>query len=103
MVKLIVICPPEAQEQLLSVLAEAGLGQLGVYDSWSLASPVTETFRPLPGAEPHEGVIGQRTQVANRRLEFQCPDERWPEMVELICANHPYQSPAIEVIPLLYP
>lgn len=103
MVKIIVICPPEAEAGLLKALGQAGLGHLGAYDCWSLSSEVVESFRPLPGADPADGQIHQIHRAPKRRLEFQCPKAQWPAMVELIKQHHPYETPAIEVLPLLHP
>ena len=85
------------------LLAKAGVGSQGSYDSWSIGFDVTERFRPLETAKPFEGAAGQLSQVRNRRLEFHVPTDQYPSIIQLIQTAHPYETPAIEVIPLLYP
>ncbi|OGG97107.1 MAG: hypothetical protein A2527_13225 [Candidatus Lambdaproteobacteria bacterium RIFOXYD2_FULL_50_16] len=103
MVKLICYCPPEAEELILQTLGDLGVGQFGLYDHWSLSSEVTETFRPLEGANPSKGKLGRLSRVQSRRLEFQCAKADYLRLVEAIKQVHPYQTPAIEVWALLYP
>jgi len=103
LVKLIVYCPPEAQEPILSALAQAGVGRIGAYDSWSIGFGVEERFRPLEGSHPYQGQTGSLTELTVRRLEFQVEDRRYLEVIDLVKAHHPYEVPPIEVLPLLYP
>lgn len=102
-VKVIVYSPLEAADKIRSSLAEIGCGKLGNYDSWSIATEVVERFRPLEGANPTTGKCMKVEKVITERVEVQCLESNWKEVVEKIKTVHPYETPAIEVIPLLYP
>jgi hypothetical protein len=73
----------------------------GHYDQvmWTSA-PGQEQFRPLPGAEPGAGRIGELSRLPSVRLEFVLP--RDPLLLERVLrdgvrAHHPWESPAIFV------
>jgi hypothetical protein len=71
----------------------------GRYDHSAWWSAVgVEQFRPLPGAQPTVGVVGQVERVPTVRLEFVIPRDR--ELLERVLArglipSHPWQEPAI--------
>ena len=103
MVKLIVYCPVISEGPILDALKAAGIGQQGAYDCWSIGFDVTERYRPLANAQPHSGQIGILTEQSCRRLEFHVPKNQYLSIIQQIKAIHPYEVPAIEVTPLLYP
>lgn len=103
MVKLIVYTPKDAEELILRTLASAGVGSSGNYSCWSISMDVTERFQPNQAAQPHQGQAGEISKLANRRLEFQVPESKYLQLIELVRSVHPYETPAIEVVPLLYP
>ncbi|MBN8717674.1 MAG: hypothetical protein ACOY4A_12195 [Pseudomonadota bacterium] len=59
-----------------------------------------EQFRPLPGANPAYGSIGEVAKVASVRLVFTLPrdPQRLARVIELgIRPHHPWEAPAIFV------
>lgn len=66
---------------------------------WTSA-PGSEQFRPLPGAQPTQGVIGELEHSASVRIEF-CiarDEARLQRVIEQgIRPHHPWQVPAIFV------
>ena len=50
-------------------LADAGAGRIGDYDHASFSAPGTGRFRPLEGANPAIGAVGQVESVAEERVE----------------------------------
>jgi len=103
LVKLIIYTPPEAEERILRALANVGVGTSGNYECWAIGFDVTEQFRPTSKAQPFEGSVGALSRQTNRRLEFHVPQSKYLEYIEVVREVHPYETPAIEVIPLLYP
>ena len=91
---LVVFVPTESAEALLDALAAAGAGSVGDYDRCAFTSTGTGTFRPLPGARPVVGEVGRVEHVAETRLELVLPRARRREVLQALCAAHPYEQPA---------
>ena len=101
MVKVTVFVPADNREAVLDAMAGAGGGGIiGNYDRCAFSAPGTGTFRPLPGAQPFIGTIGQPETVAEERLEMLVPEERWPAVVAAMRAAHPYEEVAYDIYPL---
>jgi len=102
MVKLEIFTPPEALSALQEALASIGAGQIGNYDHCLSFSRVQGTWRPLEGAEPYSGKIGQIHQAEELKLEVNCPVVLVQQALKAIRQAHPYEEPVINVIPLLF-
>ena len=99
--KLVVFVPLEALDEVRSALFAAGAGRIGDYERCSWYTEGTGTFRPLPGADPTVGAVGNEERVAEVRLETVFPEERQAELVRALRAAHPYEEPAFDVYALL--
>ena len=70
------------------------------YDRTFSYWPVKGTWRPLPGADPYDGTVG-RIQVSDEvRVEFAVKEKDLEKVLERILQVHPYEEPAIDVIPM---
>ncbi|MDH5560763.1 MAG: hypothetical protein OEY59_07895 [Deltaproteobacteria bacterium] len=103
LVKITILAPINATESILKTLRDSGCGKTAQYDSWSVTSTAVERYRPLNDAKPYIGVTGSLTAGICHKIEVQCRESQWPEIVEKIKKIHPYEKPAIEVVSLLYP
>jgi hypothetical protein len=74
---------------------------MGSYDSAMSYSVVTGCWRPLPGAKPYNGEIGVLTEADEYKVEVCCKTENLEATVKAIKAVHPYETPAINAIPLI--
>jgi ribonuclease HI len=99
--KLVVFVPAEALEAVGDALFAAGAGRIGDYERCSWHTEGTGTFRPLPGANPTVGEVGEEEHVAEVRLETVFPAERHAAVVAALRAAHPYEEPAYDVYPLV--
>ena len=99
--KLVVFVPPSALDAVRTALFAAGAGRIGDYEHCSWFTEGTGTFRPLAGASPTVGRIGEEEQVAELRLETVFPEERHDDVLSALRAAHPYEKPAFDVLPLL--
>ena len=81
-------------------LSAAGAGQIGDYSHCSFASAGTGQFKPLPGANPTIGEVGQLERVAETRLEMVLPRHRRAAVVAALRAAHPYEEPAFDLLEL---
>ena len=100
-VKLEIYVPEAYLGCLREALNELGACHIGKYDCCSYVSAVTGTWRPLPGAEPYGGTVGELCQGAECKMEAVCPRELAAQAVEAVRTLHPYEEPVIHVLPLL--
>lgn len=73
----------------------------GNYDNCMAVSKVTGYWRPLQGANPFEGEVGEICEAEECKVEFCCKREVLKEAVKTIKKVHPYEVPVINVIPIL--
>ena len=95
--KLVVFVPPEALEAVRDAVFAAGAGRIGAYERCSWYTDGTGTFRPLPGASPTVGEVGEEERVQELRLETVFPAERQADVVAALRTAHPYEEPAFDV------
>ena len=97
--KVIVFVPRDAVDAVVDAMASAGAGRLGDYERAAFASEGVGTFRPLPGANPALGRVGDVERVPEARLEMVAPPSRVAAVVAALRAAHPYEQPAFDVLP----
>jgi dinuclear metal center YbgI/SA1388 family protein len=96
--KVIVFVPHDAVEAVVDAMASAGAGRLGDYERAAFASEGVGTFRPLPGAHPTVGRVGDVERVPETRLEMVAPPSLVGAVVAAMRAAHPYEEPAFDVV-----
>jgi hypothetical protein len=102
--QVVVYVPVLSAETLRAAMADAGVGTLGKYDYCSFSSKGTGRFRPLKGANPAIGIVGSIEAVEEERIEamVEVHDEtELRRIIDKIRAAHPYEEPAIHVLPML--
>lgn len=100
-VKLIVFAPVKSADKIRKVLAVAGCGKLGDYDSCSFSSIGWGRFRPLKGSQPVIGRQGKIERVREERIEVLAPRSKVKSIIKLMTAAHPYEEPAFDIVPVL--
>jgi len=95
--KLVVFVPAESLDAVRAALFAAGAGRIGEYERCSGYTEGTGTFRPLPGASPTVGEVGEEEHVAEVRLETVFAAERQDDVVAALRRAHPYEEPAFDV------
>jgi len=96
--KLVVFVPVADAQRLLDALAAAGAGRIGDYDRAAWWTEGTGTFRPLPGANPAIGSVGDIETVPEIRLETVVPRSRRDAVITALRATHPYEEPAFDLL-----
>ena len=96
--KLTVYVPPDAAAVVRAALAEAGAGVIGDYDLASFSSTGLGRFRPLAGAEPAIGTVGELETVEEVRVEVVLPRGLRADVVRAMRSAHPYEEPAFDVV-----
>lgn len=99
--KLVCFVPLAAAQALREALADAGAGRIGDYDSASFTSTGEGRFRPLPGAVPAIGEIGDLEVVVEAKVEVVYPARERHSIAAAMRSVHPYEEPAYDLIPLV--
>ncbi|WP_206810906.1 Nif3-like dinuclear metal center hexameric protein [Paradesulfitobacterium ferrireducens] len=107
LVKLAVFVPAADVEKVRQALVKAGVGESitgGAHSTFYAESFFQSNgegmFRPLPGAEPALGAIGELTRVAEVKLESILPERLSERAIKALLKAHPYEEPAYDLIPL---
>lgn len=98
--KIVTFVPHENAEEIRAALTQAGAGHIGDYDSCTFTAEGEGRFRPLDGATPAIGRVGEVEVVAEARVEAVLPRARRRQVLEALRAVHPYEEPAYDVIEL---
>ena len=107
LVKLIVFVPRTHVEAVRQALASVGVGE-GITDG-PHSSYYAESFfqgqgegifRPLQGANPTIGRIGELTRVEEVKLESIIVEARVEKVLRTLKKVHPYEEPAYDLVPL---
>ena len=101
--KLGVMVPAADADTMRAALADAGAGEIGDYDGASFTVAGEGRFRPLPGADPTIGSVGEAECVDEVRIEVVLPRSRRAGVVRAMLAAHPYEEPAYDVLELADP
>jgi dinuclear metal center YbgI/SA1388 family protein len=89
--------PGEHADAVREALFAAGAGRLGNYSHCCWSVEGTGQFRPLDGANPAIGRIGETQRVAEHRVEAIAPRRLRAAVLAAMRAAHPYEEPAFDV------
>ncbi|MBE6519864.1 MAG: hypothetical protein E7Z68_01935 [Thermoplasmata archaeon] len=95
-------CIPRAHlERLMDEVTSSISPLYPGYDRCFSYWPVMGTWRPLEGSDPFIGTPGRIEAVEETRVEFAVKEEDLRKAVEAVRRAHPYEEPAIDVIPMI--
>lgn len=100
-VKISVTVPIDSLDMVRNAICEAGAGVIGNYDFCSNSCKVLGAFRPNKKANPYIGKVGELEFVDEEKLEVVCDVNKVKKVLFVLRRAHPYEEPAIEIIPLL--
>lgn len=106
-VKLVVFVPETHASLVREALVREGAGKMGNYDSCSFSTKGIGRFRPRVGAHPFIGTavsedgVGVVEEVIEERIETICERSKLKQVIEAVKRIHPYEEPALDIIPLL--
>ncbi len=100
--KIVFFVPAADAERVRTAVTEAGAGAIGDYDSCTFTASGEGRFRPLEGADPTIGRVGDLEVVPEVRVESVLPRSRRREVVAALLAAHPYEEPAYDVVELAH-
>jgi len=96
--KWIVYVPVEDAARIAAAMHDAGAGVVGDYDRAMFSSRGTGQFRPLAGANPAIGSVGEVETVDELSLELVAPPALRESVRAALLAAHPYEEVAYDVI-----
>lgn len=99
-VKFVVFVPEGHVDAMIEAVHRAGAGIIGDYSHCTFRSPGTGTYRPLEGANPWAGKVGELEHAGEFRLECVCPKGRLDRLITEARNAHPYEEMAFDVYPL---
>lgn len=99
--KIIVTIPIENVEEVRNAICEAGAGIIGNYTYCSMSTKCIGTFKPNDNANPYIGENNKLEFVEEEKLEVVCDVDNVKKVISNLRQVHPYEEPAIDIIPLL--
>ena len=93
--------PVESLQQIKKALYEKGFGKIGNYENCLTWHEVHSSWKPVAGANPYQGQVGEIEFATEFKIEFRCDKQDLAEAIATIKNNHPYEEVCINVIPLL--
>lgn len=100
-VKIFVTVPVENVNQVREAVCNAGAGIIGEYTFCTSSTKSLGTFIPSENANPYIGERNKLEFVEEEKLEFVCDVEKVKNVIEELRKSHPYEEPAIDIIPLI--
>ena len=100
-VKIIVTIPVENLDEVRNAICDVGAGIIGNYTDCSIATKCIGTFKPIEGANHYIGEKYKLEFVQEEKLEVRCSIEKVKEVLLKLREVHPYEEPAIDIVPLI--
>ena len=99
--KLVTYVPEGQYEAVRRAIWDAGAGAIGNYHDCSFNVRGMGTFFGSEDSHPAVGRAGRLEEVEEMRVEVICPSSRLDVALAALRAAHPYEVPAIDVLPLV--
>ena len=95
--RLTTFIPPKHFDIVLDAITAQAPLIYGPYEHSAWWCAGTEQFRPLPGAVPTVGAVGETERLPTMRLEFAIPRETelLDRVLDALIAAHPWQEAAV--------
>lgn len=88
-------------EEIRNAVCESGAGIIGDYSFCTSSTKSIGTFKPNDNANPYIGKNNNLEFVEEEKLEFVCDIDKVKNVLSKLRKVHPYEEPAIDIIPLL--
>ena len=100
-VKIFVTIPIGSVDDVRNAICNVGAGVIGNYSYCSTSVKCLGTFLPNDKANPHIGQSNKMEFVEEEKLEVICDVENVKKVITKLREVHPYEDPAIDIIPLI--
>jgi hypothetical protein len=98
--KIVAFVPDEYSDQVMAAMARAGAGHIGQYSDCAFQARGVGSFRPLAGARPFSGQVGELFLAKETRIETVAPAGKAPAVIDAMLAAHPYEEAAYDIYEL---
>ena len=100
-VKIVVTIPIENTEEIKKAIGDVGAGVIGNYSYCTVSTRCTGTFKGNNDSNPNIGEKNILISVIEDKIEVQCDIRIVKKVIKVIRTVHPYEEPAIDIIPLI--
>jgi hypothetical protein len=100
-VKITVTVPPEHTKKVRDAICNAGAGIIGNYTYCTISNECIGTFKPTAAANPYIGEKNKIEFVKEEKIETICDINIAKKVIKKLKEAHPYEEPAINIIPLI--
>ena len=100
-VKIFVTVPLENLEMIRNIVCETGAGIIGDYTYCTSSTKSLGTFKPNDNANPYIGEKNNLEFVEEEKIEFICDIDKVKKVIIKLREVHPYEEPAIDIVPLI--
>lgn len=97
LMKLAVFVPDGHAESLRQALAKVGAGKIGDYESCSFSSNGFGRFKPIEGANPYIGQVGEVEVTEEVKIEVVFSTSMKNKVLKAMLNAHPYEEPAYDL------
>jgi dinuclear metal center YbgI/SA1388 family protein len=98
--KFAVYVPIQDVDKISQAIFDAGAGKIGQYTETSFQIKGEGTFKPMEGAKPFVGKIGERKVVEEIKIETIVPERNLESVILAMKKAHPYEEPAYDIYEL---
>ena len=100
-VKIVTFAPEENIPAIREAVCNAGAGIIGNYDFCTSTQKSVGTYIPSDNANPYIGTNNKLSIEKELRFEVICDISKVENVLSELRKAHPYEEPAIDIIPLL--
>lgn len=100
-VKITVTIPVENVAEVRTAICEMGAGIIGNYTYCSITTKCIGSFKPNNHANPYIGSNNNLEFVEEEKLEVVCDVNIVKQVLQKLREVHPYEEPAISIVPLI--
>ncbi|RSO53550.1 NGG1p interacting factor NIF3 [Acinetobacter pittii] len=93
--------PDSHLESTKQAIFSAGAGGIGNYKHCAWQVKGIGQFKPVKGADPYIGELGELEQVDEWRVETIVIEANAKAVAKALKASHPYEEPAFEFIQII--
>ena len=95
---LVFYVPVADTDRVLDAVLATGAGAVGAYRDCAFVAAGTGQFRPVAGAQPAIGTVGDLEKVAENRVELVLDRALRRAVVTALREAHPYEEPAFHLL-----
>lgn len=100
-VKITVTVPTENVKEVRDAICNEGAGIIGNYSHCTISTKCIGTFKPSDSANPYIGEKNKLEIVEEEKIETVCDINIVKRVLKRLREVHPYEEPAINIIPLI--